>query len=260
MLWGTGFVANFVLALVLFRRRRWEVLPWFTAWISYQVLATLALYSGMRWGSHRVYASLYWAGALIDFVLQIALVIELAHLVLQIKGEWAEGARARFYGSGIAGAIFAGVMAFWIAPSATSSLDLWEMRGSLFSTMLICCFFSGIMIVSQRLGLVWRGHVMRVGYGLIAWSFVAFATDTMHSYWGRSEHFAVLEHARQWIYVGAVAYWIVALWLPERDPKQISPEMARDLLLIQARVEDGRLRGTIAGQAGSDEQHKRSHP
>ncbi len=234
VLWGTGFVANSVLLLVLIRCRRWRLIPWFTAWIGYQVLATVMLYGGLRWGSREVYAGLYWSGALIDFVLQIALVIEVARIVLRVHGEWAEGARARFYGAGAAGALFAGLMAWWIAPTTPGSMDMWERRGTLFSTMLICCTFTGVMLASQGLGLVWRGHVMRLGYGLIAWSFAAFAIDTLHSYWGDVTYFTALEHTRQWVYVGAVMYWAVTLWLPERPPREISPAMGADLIQIQA--------------------------
>lgn len=251
VLWGTGFLGNSVLTCVLLRRARWRILPWFTTWIAYQVLDTIALYLGFRWGSHAVYAGLYWTGALIDFVLQLALVLEVAHIVLQIHGEWAEGARARFYGIGVAGAVFAGMMAWWIAPSTPASLDTWETRGTLFSTMLICCSFTGIMLASQGLGLVWRGHVMRLGYGLIAWSFAAFATDTMHIYWGNAQYFKLLEHTRQWIYVTAVAYWVVAFWLPEREAQQISPAMAADLIQLQALAGDVRARGAMLSKKGS---------
>lgn len=245
ILWGAGFIANSVLLCVLLFRRRSKILPWFTAWIAFQVLYTVVLYCGFRWGPRHLYADLYWSGATIDFLLQVGLVVEVAHIVLQTSGEWAEGAKVRFYGIGLAGAVFAGSIAWWIAPAAPSSLDAWEVRGNLFTTMLICCSFTGIMSASQRLGLVWRGYVMRLGNGLIAWSFVAFATDTLHSYWGTETHFRTLDHIRQWVYLGAVLYWSVAFWLPEAASKEFSPRMHGDLIDLQARVGTARENGTM---------------
>ncbi len=236
ILWGTGFAANSVLLFVLLYCGRAKILPWFTAWIGFQVLYTVALYGGYRWGTRALYSDIYWSGAVVDFLLQVSLVVEIAHIVLQSTGEWAEGARSKFFGIGLAGALFAGGMAWWIAPAAPSSLDAWEVRGNLFTTMLICCSFTGIMSVSQRLGLVWRGYVMRLGFGLIAWSFVAFATDTLHSYWGAEKHFVTLEHMREWVYLFAILYWAVAFWLPERQPEEFSPELINNLLDLQTRA------------------------
>ena len=130
-------------------------------------------------------------------------------------------------------------MAWAMKPAAATMLDAWEARTSLFTTILICLLFTGIMMASQQLGLGWRSHVMREGYGLMVWVLVAFLTDTLHAYWRTAEHFTALENIRIAVFQGSLVYWAVAFWISERQPAALTAAENKDLEVLRRRLEYG---------------------
>ena len=216
LLWAAGFICNAALLFVLFYKERVRTVPWFTAWISFGILYTVALFFAFRLGSKHLYAVIYWSGAFLDLLLQLSVVLEIATCVFQRGGRWVEGARRRLGAVGLMGLVAAGVMAWQMTPAATSQLDASDSRASLFTTVVLCILFAAVLVVSQQVGVGWRTQVLREGYGLIAWALVAFVTDTLHAYWRTVEHFTELEHVRMVAYLGSLMYWMVVFWLPER--------------------------------------------
>ena len=238
-LWAAGFVLNAALLFVLVYRCRYRNVPWFTGWTSSQLLFTVILYLGYRFSTHHVYAILYWSADFIDTLLQIAVVLEIARIVLRRSGRWVEGARVRLVAMGAVAPLVALAMAWSMRPAAATRLDALDARASLFTTILICLLFTGVMAASQQLGLGWRSHVMREGYGLTVWALVAFVTDTLHAYWRTVEHFTALEHVRMVFYLGSLVYWAVAFWIPERAPAAFPTAANKDMEGLRARLEYG---------------------
>lgn len=222
LLWAAGFLCNAVLLFVLVYKARARTIPWFTGWISFGILYSIALFLAFRLGSKHLYAILYWSGAFLDLLLQLAVVLEIANYVFKRGGYWVKGARGRLVAMGLTGLIAAGILAWQMTPAATSQLDAWDSRASLFTTVVLCILFSAVMIVSEQVGVGWRTRVLQEGYGLIAWALVAFVTDTLHAYWRTAEHFSALEHVRMVAYLGSLVYWMVVFWLPE--PYTASPD------------------------------------
>ena len=216
LLWAAGFICNAALLSVLIYKGRVRTIPWFTGWISFGIVYTIALFVAFRVGSKELYRVLYWSGAFLDLLLQIAVVLEIANYVFRRGGRWVEGARGRIAAMGLIGPIAAGIMAWQMKPAATSQLDAWDSRASLFTTVVLCILFAAVLVVSQQVGVGWGTRVLREGYGLIAWALVAFVTDTLHAYWRTVEHFTALEHLRMVAYLGSLVYWMVVFWLPER--------------------------------------------
>ena len=95
VIWAAGFVLNAALLLVLLCKRRYRAVPWFSGWIGFGCLYTITLFIAYRIGSKHLYAVLYWSGAFIDLLFQVAVVLEIARNVLQRSGRWVEGARLR---------------------------------------------------------------------------------------------------------------------------------------------------------------------
>ncbi|MGI4758233.1 MAG: hypothetical protein ACRYGF_15470 [Janthinobacterium lividum] len=220
-LWAAGSLLNVTLVFVLLYKRRYRVVPWFTTWMSYELLYALACFSVYRLGSKASYRLVYWIGALIDFFLQIAVVGEIARCVLKRGGHWVEGARVAVMPFVIAGPVVAAMFAGLMTPAARNTLNALAARASLFSTVLICFLFVAVIRASQRLGLDWRSHVARESLGLTVWTLVAFITDTLHAYWRTMSHFQDLENLRIFVFQGALLFWCVAFWFPEFD----SPNM-----------------------------------
>ncbi len=239
VLWTADFTLHAVLLFVLLYRRRYRSVPWFTAWIASEMMFSVASFLSYRFGSHHTYAKVYWSADFLDLLLQVAVVLEIARTVLRRSGRWVEGARVRLVLMGATAPVVALAMAWAMKPAAATRLDSWEARTSLFTTILICLLFTAVMAASQQLGLGWRSHVMREGYGLTVWVLVAFLTDTLHAYWRTAEHFTALEHIRIAVFQASLIYWAVAFWIPERQPMALTVAENKNLEGLKARLEYG---------------------
>lgn len=236
-LWAASFAGNAALLFVLLYRRRWKQFPVYTSWIAFETLLTILLFLVYRFGLQRAYAGAYWSGDAIEFALQVAVIFEIARIVLRPTGSWVADARIKFFVIGAAGAVVAFALAWGAHPSATHSLEAWEIRANLFTSILICELFTAVLIASQQLGLVWRSHVMRLGQGLTLWAIVSFAVDAAHSYYGGELHFFLLERFSILAFLTAQIWWSVSFWASEPQRKPLSPEMQRYLVDLRQRVQ-----------------------
>lgn len=231
VLWAAGFVLNAALLVVLLYKRRYRVVPWFTVFIAAGCAYTIALFLGFRFSSKHVYAVIYWSCDFIDLLLQVAVVLEIARIVLQRSGRWVEGARLRLTIMGASAPVIAGVMALLMKPAAETRLDGLYARGSLFATMLVFLLFVSVVAASFQLGLGWQNFAMRVSYGLVIWVSVGFMTDTLHSYWRTLGHFSLLENVHIVVFQIVTIFWVVAFWVPERV---LAPATASEILSLEA--------------------------
>jgi hypothetical protein len=224
-LWAGSFIGHAALLLVLIGKKRWKTYPVFTSWICFNILRDILLSAIYRYGSVQMYANVYWSAAILDLALQVALVFEIARIVLKPTGTWVLDARRSFLIFGTIGAIIAAGLAFAVNPGAPASLAGWIAKGQLFATLLICELFASMMFASSRLGLVWRNHVMGLGQGLTVWAVVVLFEDTAHSYFGPDWHADALDHIRILTYQIATVYWIITFWLSEPESRTLSDEM-----------------------------------
>ena len=124
-----------------------------------------------------------------------------------------------------------------VSPPASDLLDALEVRGNLFTSLVICELFVVMTLTANRLGLAWRSHVMALGQGLTAWASVAVLIDALHSYLGTERDFSTLEHVRMLVYLAALGYWMVQMWLDEPARQPISAELQEYILALHRRVE-----------------------
>ena len=229
LLWAVGSALNAALVIVLLYKRRWKIVPAFTAWMIFQLIFAAACFFVYRFGTKDVYRWVYWLGALVDFVLQLAVVLEIGFRVLKRNGQWVEGTKGAVLPFAVLGPVIAAVMAITMTPAATSLLNSLAARASLFTTILICFLFAAVVRASQRLGLDWVSHIARESYGLTLWTLAAFITDTLHAYWRTMRHFQELENIRIVFFQVSLLYWCVAFWLPEQKQRPIPAQVKEHL-------------------------------
>ncbi len=237
ILWAAGFAGHVALLAVLLIRRRWRDFPIFTSLIGYHVVVTAALFLVSRYGSRDSYAVVYWSTAAGDIVFQLALMFEIARVVLRPTGTWVRDARSSFIMAGGIGAVVALALCLTVRPLMPSALSVWEVRGNLFTALLMCELFMAMLYASNRLGLQWRNHVMGLAQGLTAWAFGAMVSDMAHIVLGWGREFVILDHLLMFLYLGALLYWIVTFWLPERSRAPVSAEMREYLVALHSRVQ-----------------------
>ena len=153
VLWAAGLLEIAALFFVLLIRERWRTFPVFTSWIGFQVLRAIVFYPIYRYGDHAIYALVYWSTAAIDLVLQIAIVFELARIVLKPTGTWVQDARRMFLIFAAAGTLIAAAAAYGVNPKVPDGLGDWIDKGSLFAAMLNAQLFAAMAFASTRLGL-----------------------------------------------------------------------------------------------------------
>lgn len=235
-LWAASFAWNAALLAVLLYRRRWKTFPFFTTWMSFQVLLTVALFVIYRVATVHLYAIVYWSATAVDFALQLGVVFEIARIVLRPTGTWVRDARSRFLIGFLLGLLFAAGIALAIHPSSPSSLGVWAVRGNLFTSLVICEAYLAMLFSSNRLGLRWQNHVMGLGQGLSLWAAVASLVDVAHSILGRTLYYQAINNVQSCAWIIATTVWIIVFWKPEPERLPLSPAMQKYLIDLHHRV------------------------
>lgn len=235
ILWVVGFFAEALLLTVLLTRARWRDFPVFTLWTALITFRTMALYVLYSRHDTHLYAHVYWISLWPEFLLQVGVAIEIARVVLRPTGTWVRDARGLFFAAAFGGAAVAAILSWWITP-AHSRFSAWEMRGDLFTSLVICELFAAMSVTANRMGLGWRNHVMALGQGLTAWSGVMVITTALQSYWGNHDYDG-LDQLRIIAYIAATLWIAVQVWRPEPERQPISENLQKYILALHRRVE-----------------------
>lgn len=237
VLWAAGLVGHAALLFVLIFRGRWRTFPVFTSMIAYQILATLVLLFVRRTGDAETYAVAYWGTTVPDYALQLGLLYEIAKVVLRPTGTWVMDAKRSFLLWSGLGVLAAAVAAWMVVPGTSATLSPLEVRSVLFTSLLTCEVFLAMIAAANRLALPWRSHVMALGQGLTMWALIALAGDAAHILLGWNRESAMLDELRMMIYLGALGFWTVAFWIPERERAPLPPDMHEYIVALHRRVQ-----------------------
>jgi hypothetical protein len=237
-LWVANILGNAILFSILIYRHRWKGFPVFTTLNGYEAAVAALLYGIYLHGSHVWYERIYWSYALFDFVLQLGVIWEIARIIMRPTGTWVRDARKQFILWGAAGILLAAALPWLVTPPAATLLHRLEVRGNLFTSLVVCELIAVVTRTSKSLGLGWRNHVMALGNGWTAWAVVAILVDGLHSYFGAERYFRELEHARMFAYLAALGYWMVQFWLEEPARQPISPQLRAYILDLHKRIKN----------------------
>jgi hypothetical protein len=233
VLWAAGFLGHAALLLILVLRQRVRSYPFFSAYILFQIVSTAVLFADYRLLGARAYAMLYWSGALLDFCLLSAVLVEVALHLLRPARRWIpDSLRAMTWLTAL-GIALALALTFWVHPLHAHSPKEWQLRANLFTSIVTCELFTVILLTSQRFGVYWRSHLMGLGAGLTVWALMCFVVEGMHAYWGSTAHFEALENVRKFAYLSTLVFWIVTFWRAEPERESMSEEL-RNAILLQA--------------------------
>ncbi len=239
LLWAFGLLEHLLLLLVLLKRHLARELPIFTAFVANNILRTLVLYGTHRFGSPVAYFYTYWGLALLDTLLQIGVVFELASQVLRPLGSWPADLRRRTLWLPVS-CILAALMLTWLAAPPTHSLQqLIVIRGAFFSSALMSELFLCISALAVSMGLPWKTPVARIAQGLGVFAILNILFDGLDSLYGVGsglQTYNLLAHLRIASYTVCVGYWIVMLARKAPQPKELSEAMRRQLYALQLKL------------------------
>jgi hypothetical protein len=236
--WAVSFSENVVLLFVLWYRRLAGSFPFFTALAVLSVIRTLVLYCVLKHGTTSCYFYTYWSLAMLDTMLQLGIIYEIASRVFRPVGVWAPDVRGSFsWMLGLSVTVALGLS--WLAsPPAPTWRQSFVTRGNLFAAALISELFILMMALSISARLPWRTHAAKIAQGLGAYSLVIMLIETGHSYFGVGEvrNFRFLSHIRIAAYMSCVAYWALMLWRAEQPSREMTQEMRERLFTLQRLV------------------------
>lgn len=236
IIWAMGFVCDALVFGVLCARGRYRQFPVFTSYFAFDLLRTIVGFTAYMLNDRLLYRNQYYLFLLIDYGFQVGIILEIARVVLRPTGSWVRDARTLFSAIGIAGALVAAGISWWIVPPVHSAWQLWPLRMNLFTSLLTCELFVAMSITANRLGLGWRNHVMALAQGWTFFNVVMVLTTGLQSYFGAA-HFLTLDHIRSCAYWLGIIYIVVQLWFPEPERRPIDPELRRYILALHERVE-----------------------
>ena len=237
VLWAAAFFGHVILLVVLSIKHRIREFPVFTALIAFEVSVTAVLFLIHKYGSLHLYVLAYWSTGFLDYAFQVALIFEIARIVLRPTGTWVSDARQSFLLGGGLGLLLAAAVAFSLGSPMARGLDLWDERITLFTSLLTCELFAAMIVSANRLGLQWRSHVVALGQGLTVWAVLTLGSNVLHVLSGWRHDFALYDGIREFAYLGALLFWIISFWLPETDRAPLSPDMEAYLLALHRQVE-----------------------
>jgi hypothetical protein len=237
ILWAGGFANTVVLFSILLYRGRWKGFPLFTLYTGYAAIITIVMYFVYRFASQAWYARCYYAFGFADGLLQIAVVVEIARIVMRPTGTWVRDAKKQFtLGAGI-GVLLAVALAAAISPPTSDSFLSMGVRFGVFVGALICELFIVVAFTSNQLGLGWRNHVMSLILGWSAEQGTAIAVDALHSFFGTHFHYRDFDHVRMIVLQASQIYWMVQFWRDEPARRPIPPELAAYIRDLHIRVQ-----------------------
>jgi hypothetical protein len=237
-LWMASSLGNAALFSILLVRHRERDFPAFTVFIGFETVLNPLLYAVYLYGSQGWYAQYYYAAILIEFVLELVVVWEIARIVLRPTGSWVRDARRQFILWGAAGILFAAALPFLVTPPAATLLDRLAVRANLFASLVVCELIAVVTRTSKSLGLGWRNHVMALGNGWTVWALIAILVDGLHGYFGAQLYYSALEHVRTFASLGIFVYWMVQFWLEEPARQPISPQLRAYILALHQRIKN----------------------
>ena len=232
---SVGTTAVFAVLIV---RRRWRDFPVFTSYMGFDSAVVPMLIAILRYGPPTWYARVYWPIILVEFALQLGVIWEIARVVMRPTGSWVRDAKKTFVLWGAAGILLAAALPWLVTPPAASVLERLEVRGNLFTSLVICELIAVVTRTSKSLGLGWRNHVMALGNGWTAWAVVAILVDGLHSYFGAQRYFRELDHLKMVAYLAVLGYWAVQFWLEEPVRQPISPQLSAYIQVLHRRIKN----------------------
>src|ERR1700722_7067109 len=136
LFWAAGFVEQVALLYVLCYRRRARVFPYFTALITLNVVRTIVLYFVLHHGTKGGFARPFWSATVLDVILQLCVVYEVASRVFRPLDVWARDVRSKFVWLVVLSLAVAFGLSWIESPPARPWKQVFATKGNLFTAVL----------------------------------------------------------------------------------------------------------------------------
>lgn len=249
-LWFAGIVTEAAVLGLLLYRRAWRVLPFFCVYSTWTLFSDIGAYTLLHfWPSS--YLTAYLAEVVLDSLLQLGVLVELAWSVLR---PFRASLPRR---SLVAISLFILALAAIIWPLANipgfSSLPpQWHLLMRVQQTVSILRIFVFLLLAacSHLLSIGWRNRELQVATGLGFYSLVSVAVAMLHAHQAMGPLYRRLDQLVVASYLCSLLYWTFCFAQKEAKRHEFTPQMQSFLLNLAGHARETRsaLSGSTAGK------------
>ncbi len=244
-IWGSCFLAEAALIVILIRNRAFRSLPAFFFFVCWSFLSDV-LFFRLQFLSLpiKTYFTLYEIQMVIDASMLFAVLVELAWSVLSPirsslpKHAWIAIAIL----VAVVGLILWPIAGYTLPVARLSSAGLIFFRLQQTFAILRIVVFLAMAGLSQLLAIGWRNRELQVATGLGIYSIVSLAVGIIHTHQvpGTSQYH-LFDQAITASYLVALAYWDVSFATREAERRSFTPQMETFLLAMAGSARSARL-------------------
>jgi hypothetical protein len=230
------FVAELGLLAILIARRQYKSFPTFTLYITYNVLSDVAAVAiGALYSAHAG-RLLQFASLPLQYLLELAVLFEIAWNVLRpVHASLPRGA-IRFFVSLMAVAIGCGILLASNLHGTADQIDAIRRPLDLTVGLLRLLIFAVTAGFAQVLGIGWKNKVFQLATALSFYS----AVDLMVTLWERHQGNAALDPIRAFAYLLELGFLVWAFTTKEVRRGEFSPQMEQFLVTLAGRAKHAR--------------------
>jgi hypothetical protein len=233
VLWISGYIGYICLMTVLLVKKRYKTFPWFTLFLANELIQDPLLALIQHYGSDRLYGYSFWSLDLLDSVLLIAVIFELAKGVARAINERKRVFRSHELFWLVASLLFIGVMCWLITPSQSKPVITLAIKVATMSTVIMCGLTIYVFMAVFFYGVRFRVHSVAITYGLTAYVLTRMLVYLSVVNTGSSELLQKLWTWSRPLYILMLFVWSFMLWLEEPERK-LSTKMHALLLKMRS--------------------------
>lgn len=222
--WAAGVLGFLTLATVLFLRKRYKTFPWFTGLLVFEIFQTAVLFLVHRFGGDDAYFYTFWGGEVVEALLRIGVVYELA----KIASRHIQVPSRRFVWA-TTGSLIVAVAACAYILRMQDTID-YSIIG-LATKVSICSSILGgftalmVFVMVNFEGIKVRVHSQAVTYGLVLY-FLGKLIGNIVLLTGDEGWWFAFQNGLKPLYIVCLFAWAAAFWFDE--PRQVlNDEMDR---------------------------------
>jgi hypothetical protein len=246
----TGIVAETGLVGLLLYRRVGQKLPVFLVYCCWALLSDLSAYSMKLFSPGGYGIGFYLAINILDFALQLCVLVELAWSVLRPLRSNLSRKTIPLIGA----AVLAAGVAIWpfaglAGVEGTSPAWHFLMQLQQTASILRIVFFLLLAVCSHMLSIGWRDRELQVATGFGFYSLVSLAVAVLNTHHATAVRFKNLYWAVAISFVCSLCYWVWSFAQKEAERHEFTPQMRHTLLALAGAVHV--TRATLAEKAGA---------
>ena len=239
--WLGGSLSQVALIWVLIRQREYKRFPVFVFWILVLIiLDPLLFWCSVRLSSYSYYRA-YTVTGVLDFSLQICVLIEIALTVLKPAQSRISNGTLRVLGVGVLAFFLTALV--WVLGQSAQTNRVFIAYTRLQHVVFVVAYlrlgvFSAIAAFSQMLGITWRNHVIRLAGGLAFYSGVSLIVQLTVSHLSQrnwenyTKDYWLLNHTQVIAYLMALTFWVWSFVQKDAPRREFTPQMQKILVTI----------------------------